>query len=59
MSEIEQCLGFTCPSRANCKRTEAANTVSKGRLFWFHREAGASACEHYLPIVPVVTTFKD
>lgn len=59
-TDVTRCDGGNCPSKANCRRyTERfvkADYVSRAAL-WLRREAGASACDLYMPI-EVVSTFK-
>lgn len=53
------CEGSKCPSKNNCRRhTERKNTDAVPAALWIRREAGASACDMYLPVASV-STFKD
>lgn len=57
--DIARCTGQQCPSAANCRRyTE--RQVPKGVMvpmaaFYLRREAGDSACDGFMPAVPVST----
>ena len=53
------CEGSKCPSKNNCRRhTERKHSESVPAALWIRREAGASACDMYLPVASV-STFKD
>lgn len=57
-SVFSTCEGRKCPSMKNCRRyTERNSHESVPAALWFRREAGASACDMYLPI-EVVSTFS-
>lgn len=57
-SVFSTCEGSKCPSKANCRRhTERNYHESIPAALWVRREAGASACDMYVP-VEVVSTFK-
>ena len=57
-STFTSCEGSKCPSAKNCRRyTERNSHESVPAALWIRREAGASACDMYLPI-EVVSTFK-
>lgn len=53
-----RCAGTRCPSKMNCRRYTERATGSEHAwyaAFWARREAGSSACDMYLPIVPAST----
>jgi len=56
-NDIARCGGYRCPSRHQCKRHTAtreqreSDTLTPYAAFWARREAGASACESFLPLV--------
>lgn len=53
------CEGRNCPSKTNCRRfTERSTVEAVPAALWIRREAGASACDMYLPI-EVVSTFQS
>lgn len=52
------CLGTNCPSKNNCKRFVDREEHSIPAAIHARREAGASACDMYLPI-KVLSTFED
>lgn len=58
-NDIARCTGDCCPSRHQCKRHTAtlerseSNTLTPYAAFWARREAGASACDSFLPLVQV------
>ena len=53
------CEGIKCSSKDNCRRhTERNRYEAVPAALWIRREAGASACDMYLPVASV-STFKD
>ena len=53
------CEGSKCPSKDNCRRHIDRNRYEAvPAALWIRREAGASACDMYLPVASV-STFKD
>ncbi len=59
MTGFSTCEGQKCPSANNCRRfVERKSQESVPAALWVRREAGASACDMYLPIT-VVSTFKS
>ena len=53
------CEGSKCPSKDNCSRhTKRNHYEAVPAALWIRREAGASACDMYLPVASV-STFKD
>lgn len=55
-ANVSRCPGFRCPSAMNCRRFKELRSGTLQAAFYARREAGTSACEHYLP-VKVVSTF--
>jgi len=56
-----RCDGGDCPSKTNCRRYIDRRTGGEymcNAALWCRREAGASACESYLP-ARVVSTFVE
>ena len=54
-----RCAGTGCPSKTNCHRfTMPRNEEATPAALYVRREAGASACDLYLPVNPV-TTFRE
>ena len=54
-----RCAGTGCPSKANCHRfTMPRDSESVPAALYVRREAGASACDLFLPVNPV-TTFRE
>jgi len=58
-NDIARCTGERCPSRHQCKRHTAtlerreSDTLTPYADFWARREAGASACDSFLPLAQV------
>ena len=58
-NDVARCTGQQCPSAANCRRY-AERILPNGVMvpfaaFYLRREAGASACDGFIPIEPVST----
>lgn len=54
-----RCPGNNCPSKRNCHRFTAPRDQDYVEAaLYIRREAGASACDCYLPVKPV-TTFRE
>ncbi len=51
------CEGVLCPSKKNCKRWVLRHNGATFAAFYARREAGADACDAYLP-VKTVSTFQ-
>jgi len=60
-NDICRCDGGDCPSKSNCRRYIDRGTGGEhttNAALWCRREAGASACDSYLPVL-MVTTFPE
>lgn len=54
---MSHCAGTNCPSLSNCQRF-TPNLTNDLAALHVRREAGATACDRFLPI-KLITTFKE
>ena len=60
-TDVSRCEGGSCPSKDNCRRyteRKVQGDYVVNAALWLRREAGASACDSYLP-VRVISTFAS